>query len=186
MGGATGGSGATGGTTGGAGGATGGSGGATGGTGGTGGSACPGTGGAPDTVTVPDCGTPGAPTQNAYTGLVTITVSGIIQGAAGVFSDAFYTLDASDMTKAITACSACMVYNRVSEGSCVCPAECTSTSHFVANLLTAGYPAFNPSHIYTVQLDLGAISPEQLNFAYGDCGCNDNAGSYSLTIACSP
>src|SRR6266542_1127246 len=48
---------------------------------------CADSGGAPDTLTVPSCGRPGAPSREAYSGTVTITVSGIIQGAPGISQD---------------------------------------------------------------------------------------------------
>jgi hypothetical protein len=136
-----------------------------------------------DNLTVPSCGRPGAPSRQAYAGMVTITVSGIIQGAANVNSDAFYTLNSNDSTQAAVSCPACLVYNHFTEGSCVCPTECPTTSHFVTDVLVGGYPPFNPTHTYTVQLDLGSAASDRINFAYGDCGCYDNAGSYSLTIA---
>jgi hypothetical protein len=66
----------------------------------------------------------------------------------------------------------------------VCPSECSNTSHRVSDLIVGGYPAYNPAHAYTVQLDLGNAAAEPLNFAYGDCGCFDNAGSFSLSVAC--
>ncbi len=145
---------------------------------------CPEAGDAPDDVTVPSCGQPGAPSRRAYNGIVIVTLSGIIQGAPGVSQDPFYALNANDFTKTTGPCPECLVYNHFAEGSCVCPSECPTTSHRVANILVGGYPAFNPLHSYTVTLDLGSAAPDRINFAYGDCGCYDNAGSYSLTIAC--
>jgi hypothetical protein len=126
---------------------------------------------------------PGAATRDAYAGVVTVTVSGIIQGAVGVMADPFYVLNASDNTMMTESCPACLVYNRFAEGSCVCPTECPTTSHRIPPLLVGAYPSFNPSHTYTVRLDLGQAAPDRINFAYGDCGCSDNAGSYTLTIA---
>jgi hypothetical protein len=143
---------------------------------------CVDTGAAPDAITVPSCGQPGAPTREAYNGTVTIGVSGIIRNAPDLSYDAFYELNPRDFTQATTPSPERLVYNRVSEGSCVCPSECPTTSHTVASVLVGNYPAFNPSHTYTVSMDLGASS-DRLNFAFGDCGCYDNAGSYSLTIS---
>jgi hypothetical protein len=37
--------------------------------------------------------------------------------------------------------------------------------------------------VYTVQLDLGQVAADRINFAFGDCGCYDNAGSYGLTVS---
>jgi len=141
------------------------------------------TSGGLDVLTVPSCGMPGAPSRDAYAGVVTITVNGIIQGAVGVFSDPFYTLGPNDNSKAQVSCPACLVYNHYKEGACVCPTECPTTSHFVSAILVGGYPVFNSAHTYTVQIDLGSASADRINFAYGDCGCYDNAGSYSLAIS---
>jgi hypothetical protein len=145
--------------------------------------ACPRDGGALDNVTVPSCGQPGAASREAYAGIVSITVSGIIQGAPGVPQDAFYAVNPNDDTQATNACAGCLVFNRFSEGSCVCPVECSTASHRVADILLGAYPAFNPTHVYTVQLDLGQVAADRINFAFGDCGCYDNAGSYGLTIS---
>ena len=133
-------------------------------------------------VTVPSCGTPGAPTAKAYSGRVTLVVSGIIQNAPGLSHDPFYALDPNDFTKTTGASPERLVYNRFAEGSCVCPFECPATSRMIANALVDAYPPFNPSHSYAVVADLGAI-PDRINFAFGDCGCQDNAGSWSLTIS---
>src|SRR5262249_48460416 len=72
-------------------------------------------------------------------------------------------------------------YNRASEGTCLCSYECPSTSHVVSDLLVGSYPAFSPSHTYTVTLDLGAAAAQRLNFAPFDCGRFDNSGSYTVT-----
>jgi hypothetical protein len=144
---------------------------------------CIDSGDAPDKLSVPNCGQTGAPTRKAYNGTVTITVSGIIQNAPGVSNDPFYDLDANDTSKSTAASPVRLVYNRFSEGNCLCSYECSTTSHQVASLLVGAYPAFNPLHTYTVVLDLGSGAPERIQFAYGDCGCNDNAGSWSLTMS---
>jgi hypothetical protein len=136
---------------------------------------------------VPSCGTPGSPTRGAYSGIVTITVSGITQNQPGVNSDAFYGLQAGDLSQSTSACTGCFVYNRESEGTCLCSFECAAKSHPVSGILVGSYPPFNSNHVYTVQLDLGAAPAEVLNFGYADCGCGDNAGGYDLSIAdCAP
>jgi hypothetical protein len=45
-----------------------------------------------------------------------------------------------------------------------------------------GYPAYSPTHKYTVQVDLGAAAAERINFAFFDCGCFDNSGNWNLTM----
>ncbi len=108
--------------------------------------------------------------------------SGIILNAPGLSYDPFYGLNANDSSQTTGATPERLVFNRFSEGSCVCPSECPTTSHQIANVLLGPYPAFNPSHSYAVLVDFGS-TPETINFAFGDCGCGDNAGSYDLTLS---
>jgi hypothetical protein len=120
---------------------------------------------------------------SSYSGLVTITVSGLIVNTPGnPLEDAFYGVNAADTTMSAGACPDCFRYNRLSEGSCLCASECTATSHRVSDLLTGSYPAFSPSHEYTVTLNLGQAAPERINFAIADCGCADNSGMHKVTI----
>jgi len=136
---------------------------------------------ATETVTVPSCGTPAVATQKAYSGLVTITVGGLMtNGASRV--DPFYNVNAASPSTSVGACTDCLRYNRASEGICVCSTECPTTSHLVSQVLTQGYPVFNSSHVYTVQLNLGSGAAQQLHFGFADCGCYDNTGSFTLSI----
>ena len=69
----------------------------------------------------------------------------------------------------------------------MCSYECAMTSHQVADLLAQPYPSFNPMHEYVVVLDLGNGTPEKLNFGMADCGCFNNSGSHTISIApCMP
>lgn len=149
--------------------------------GGTGTETCPPT---PDHVTVPDCGYIGASSRESYRGLVTLRVSGVIYGAPGVPNDPFYVLDSGDLTKAESNCPTCLVFNRASEGKCVCQFECPGKAHALSALLVGGYPEFRSDHDYTVRIDLGPAAAEPLNFALGDCGCDDNSGSFALSFEC--
>jgi hypothetical protein len=135
-----------------------------------------------ETITVPDCGTPGETTVNAYSGIVTLTIRGIVGNTAN-FDDAdpFYFVVQHVDSVAVRSCDGCVRYNRVSEGTCLCD-TCPSTSHILSGLLIDGYPGFSPTNEYTVRVDFGSGPAERLNFGYSDCGCFDNTGSYTMTL----
>jgi hypothetical protein len=155
------------------------------GAGGAGGS-CGGAGGTSgrrETITVPACGNTPGTTSNAYGGLVTLTVSGVlVNSPPGALQDGFYSVNGADPSMSSGACPDCLRYNRLSEGTCLCSFECPSTSHRVADLLLDPYPPFDSAHVYTVRLDLGPAAPEPLSFGMADCGCFDNSGQYTVTI----
>jgi hypothetical protein len=136
-----------------------------------------------DIVTIPPCGNTPGTTIGAYSGLVTMKVSGLFVITPGnPLFDPFYQVDPNNTSVSTGACTGCLRYNRSSEGTCLCGFECPSTSHGVSDLLVGPYPSFSPTHEYTVQLDLGNAPPERLDFAPSDCGCSDNSGTYMLTI----
>jgi hypothetical protein len=164
------------------GGGTAGAGGAGAGGAGAGGAGAGGTGGAcnADMVTISDCCMTPATTAKSYSGIITVTASGIVYGSPTAISDPFYY----NFDTTPTQCVSCLTYNRASEGACPCPTECPTTTHFLSDLLVGGYPAYNPSHSYTVQIDLGTSAAQPLHIGYGDGGCFDNSGSFNLSIAC--
>jgi hypothetical protein len=136
-----------------------------------------------ETFAVGACGYNPTTTTGSYSGVVTLTVSGVLTNApASSLMDAFYLLDPTNTSVAIDSCPFCLRYNRSSEAACVCSTECSTTSHPVPDLLPGPYPPFNPAHVYTVQLDLGAGGPAPLRFGMYDCGCNDNSGTWAVTI----
>jgi hypothetical protein len=128
------------------------------------------------------CGMTPATTSGAYAGLVTMTVSGLFTNSPGQpLEDAFYHVDLADNSKStLGACPECFRYNRLSEGACVCYQQCPS--YRVSDLVVGGYPAFSPTHVYTVTLDLGTAPAEQIDFGMADCGCYDNAGTHDVTL----
>jgi hypothetical protein len=137
----------------------------------------------PEMLSTGACGyTPGV-TTNAYTGFVTMRITGLfVNSATDPQQDAFYSVSAADTSMSVGVCDGCLRYNRVSEGDCVCLSECPSTSHSVSELLVGPYPAYSPSHDYTVKLNLGAGAASQLHFGVADCGCSDNAGGHTITL----
>jgi hypothetical protein len=69
---------------------------------------------------------------------------------------------------------------RASASSNTC--EVQSTVHFpVSDFLVEPYPQADPSHIYTVLLNIGDPL-DQLIFGIRDCGCADNSGSLAVRI----
>jgi hypothetical protein len=140
-----------------------------------------------ETVTVPPCGNTPGTTSDSYSGLVTITISGTMVNTPGnPTQDAFYALSVDDPTVSAGACPDCMRYNRASEGTCLCGFECPATSHALSGIVVGPYPAFDPTHVYTVTLDLGSAAPDRLDFAPYDCGCFDNTGGFTVVIPATP
>jgi hypothetical protein len=135
---------------------------------------------ASENVAPPACGFNPATTAGAYGGLVKLEVSGVLMNLPFVPLDAFYNLDGSG--NATTACPDCLRYNRLAEGGCVCAKECPTTSHRVADVLVGPYPAFDPTHVYTVTINLGGAAADRLNFGMSDCGCSDNSGMWSIDV----
>jgi hypothetical protein len=141
-----------------------------------------GAGPTPEELTVAACGETPATTARAYGGRVTMTVSGIYINTPGQpLEDAFYHVDLADNSRSTDgACPECFRYNRLSEGANVC--YLLSTNYRVSDLVVGGYPAFQPSHEYTVTLDLGSSPAERLDFGMADCGCSDNSGTHTVTL----
>jgi hypothetical protein len=142
----------------------------------------------PEVIVVPPCGLTGGTSVHAYSGRVVVTVSGVISytnATNGV--DAFYEMDPTITPPyTLTMVPVCLRYNRLSEGTCLCFGgghPCSSVSHQVSDILAGPYPAFNDSHEYTVQLDLGGAAPQRIDFGFNDCGCDDNKGGYTVKIA---
>jgi hypothetical protein len=137
-------------------------------------------------MNVEACGFNPGTTMHAYNGLVTLTVTGIFSNTPGnPLEDAFYGVDPNDNSLSTGPCPECFRYNRFSEGGCVCSFECGANSHAVSGLLAEPYPAFRPSHDYSVKLDLGNGPPERIHFGMADCGCSDNSGTHTVTITSS-
>jgi len=105
-----------------------------------------------ESVTVPACGlTPGI-TQGSYSGLVEITVSGsIVNVPPANGSDGFYGIVNGVL---VGPAPGEFRLARASASSNTC--EVQSTVHFpVSDFLVDPYPQPDPSHIYTVLLDIG-------------------------------
>jgi len=137
-----------------------------------------------ETVTVPPCGSTPGTTTSAYSGLVSVTVSGSLVITPGnPDQDAFFNFNQSNPSTPVSENRDTFRYNRVGEGTCLCGFECPSTNHRVSDILVGPYPTYSPSHTYTVQLDLGASAAQPLHFGIYDCGCGDNSGQLTVNVA---
>ena len=77
-----------------------------------------------ETVTVPPCGSTPGTTAGAYSGLVTVMVSGSLVITPGnPDQDAFYNFNESAPATPVSENRDTFRYNRVSEGSCLCGFE---------------------------------------------------------------
>jgi hypothetical protein len=138
-----------------------------------------------ETLSVPFCGFSNTTTQDSYAGLVEVTVAGVGETTPGQpLKDAFYELALGDPATAGPADALVFRVARASQSSCTClvEAECQPNVS-VASLVVGAYPVFRPDHVYVVTVDLGAGPPERLTFGFADCGCGDNSGTFSLSLA---
>jgi hypothetical protein len=109
----------------------------------------------------------GVTTVGAYEGVVSVTVSGVGQALGNAFSDAFYLLPAGGFPPAHTA-----TWN-LGFGTPLQDA---------ANFIVGGLPAFNPTNIYSFNLNTGASVPTQLHFGLIDGTYTDNSGAYTIVV----
>ncbi|MBR0689067.1 hypothetical protein JQ594_24300 [Bradyrhizobium manausense] len=112
----------------------------------------------------------GVASVGKYSGTVSITVAGLGQALANLYSDAFYTLNAPP-----TGPADFHFWNLgfSTSGSGLFEAE---------NYLVGSVPAFNPTGIYTFELNTGASGPTQLYFGVHDDVFSDNSGAYVVVI----
>jgi hypothetical protein len=142
-------------------------------------------------------GAPAGPftTSREYSGLVTMKISGLIDSAPSYplgVADAFYNVDPNATASSVGACPTCLSYNKLDEGACVCGGMydpykmmVSSTtgckSDYLSGLIVGAYPAFNPTHEYTVTLNFGN-TPSKIDIGISDCGCTDNSGKQTITL----
>jgi hypothetical protein len=109
----------------------------------------------------------GVTTVGAYEGIVSVTVSGIGQALADLFSDAFYLLPTGGNPAIHT-----VTWN-LGFGTPLQDA---------ANFIVGGLPAFNPTNIYSFNLNTGVSVPTQLHFGLIDENYTDNSGAYTIVV----
>ncbi len=118
----------------------------------------------------------GAETSGTYHGKILVTVSGVGQALADVYSDAFYLLPGPDNsnpgpTRPGFWDLAFSTSPILGDGS----QEAT-------NALVGAPPAYNSDNVYTFELDTGSSAPTHLYFGVDDQVYTDNAGAYTIAI----
>lgn len=109
----------------------------------------------------------GVATTGVYDGTVSITVSGLGQALASLYSDAFYVLDHTPTD-----------YHQWDLGFATSGAGLTSAENF----LVGPVPAFDPTSIYTFELNTGLQAPAHLYFGVSDEIYTDNSGAYTVVV----
>jgi uncharacterized repeat protein (TIGR01451 family) len=123
-----------------------------------------------ETVSVPFAGGLSAfTTSGAYTGDVTLIVSGVGQAAGAKYSDAFYVFT-DENGDPITPWHSTLQYNWV---------MWINGQHAENLIPDRQVPAYRGDHIYTFPIDAPGGN---LTFGVGDTGTGDNTGSYTVTI----
>jgi len=112
----------------------------------------------------------GVASVGKYSGTVSITVAGLGQALANLYSDAFYTLNTPPLAPSDE-----HYWNLgfSTSGAGLLEAE---------NYLVGNVPAFNPRGIYTFELNTGASNPTHLYFGVHDDVFSDNSGAYVVVI----
>jgi hypothetical protein len=130
-------------------------------------------------LTIPPCGSNAVTTAGAYSGLVSITVSGTMVNTPGNPStDAFYNIEELNPSVPVSQAPEWLRFAR--EGQA--PNTCYPGAYPVSGLFAQPYPAFDAGHSYAVLLDLGPGPAARLLLGIADCGCWDNSGTFPLTI----
>lgn len=116
-----------------------------------------------ETLTVPFTGGPyAATTQLAYSGSVSVMVSGVGQAAGTQWSDAFYIYSPGTPTHPTEPLNWVLAING------------QHAENFIGSV-----PPYDSSHVYTFQLNAPG---GQLTFGVGDTMTSDNTGSYTVTL----
>ena len=114
----------------------------------------------------------GGVTAGTYEGTVSVTVAGLGQALGTFYSDAFYVLginptpthegywDLAFSTSPLTG----------------------NSSQEASNFIVGGIPAFNPSGIYSFDLNTGSSVPTHLYFGVDDNILTDNTGAYTVVV----
>lgn len=113
----------------------------------------------------------GGVSVNSYKGVVTLTLSGVGQSLGDQFNDAFYLINSQTNDGSY--------YQLTYSPTTLVPFD---PAHDAKNALVGPLPAYDPSHVYTFQLDTGLTTPGQLHFGVSDGNFSDNSGAYTITI----
>jgi hypothetical protein len=113
----------------------------------------------------------GAGTIGTYDGIVSVTIAGLGQALGTDYSDAFYVLTPTPTREGYwdLAFSTSPLTGNISEEA--------------SNFIVGPIPAFNPSGIYSFNLNTGVTTPTTLYFGVDDDILTDNTGAYVLVIS---
>jgi PEP-CTERM motif len=112
----------------------------------------------------------GGVTVGTYEGTVSVTVAGLGQALATDYSDAFYVLDPAPTHIGYwdLAFSTSPLTGNISQEA--------------SNFIVGAIPAFNPSSIYSFDLNTGSSVPTHLFFGVDDDILTDNTGAYVIVV----
>lgn len=116
----------------------------------------------------------GGVTSGLYSGIVHVTVSGIGQSRGQDWNDAFYLFDNSNFGHDPQ-------YYQLSFGTSELVGY--TPAQDAVNFLVGALPAYNPTHIYSFDLNTGTSTPTQLHFGVSDGIFSDNFGAYRIEIS---
>jgi hypothetical protein len=120
----------------------------------------------------------GVATTGLYSGNVWVTVSGMGQALADIYSDAFYLRQDSG---GVTTPTRIGFWDLA-----VAPSPIIGNgSQEASNRIVGAIPAYNPTGVYSFQLDAGAV-PNHLYFGVNDEIYSDNAGAYTIVVGSAP
>jgi hypothetical protein len=112
----------------------------------------------------------GAVTVEEYNGIVSLTVSGMGQALANLYSDAFYLVPAD-----LSASPQYLGFWNFGFGT-------SGPSQDAASSIIGGLPAYNSTHIYSFNFDTGLSVPTLLHFGVRDQVYSDNTGAYTIVV----
>jgi hypothetical protein len=117
--------------------------------------------------------TDGGVTVGTYEGNVSVTVSGVGQALADLYSDAFYLLPTAQSPVATHVGFYDLAFGTSTLGN---------NSQEALNFVIGGLPVYNPTHIYSFVLNTGSFVPTLLHFGVSDQIFNDNTGAYTIVV----
>lgn len=117
----------------------------------------------------------GGVTVGTYSGIVSVTVSGVGQSLADLYNDAFYLLPAGSLP----AFSGASYYELSFGVSALVP---NTPSQAIENYIVGGVPAYSATHIYSFNLDTGSAIPTLLHFGVNDAIFSDTTGAFTIVV----
>jgi len=131
-----------------------------------------------ETVTSTFLEADGGVTTGLYSGIVKITISGFGQSRGSDLNDAFYLFD--PQSPAVHDSS---YYQLAFATSALFPFG-PDLDAFLS--IIGGLPTYNAAHVYSFDLDTGAVAPTQLHFGVSDGNFSDNSGQFLITVSAVP